>query len=260
MDRLRVLVVDDEPLARAGVRALLEADAELDVIGEAATVEQAVTAVDTFTPDLVMLDVQLPDGTGFDVIRRVGVERMPAVVFITAYDAFAVRAFEVNAVDYLLKPFEDERFAATIGRAKKAVRQAHVGELSRRLVDLLHGASPPQAEAPRYMDRLTVKTGGRTYFLRSDEIDWVEAADYYVKLHCGKDTHLLRETMNTLEARLDPQRFFRVHRGAIVNLDRVREMQPYFKGEHILILQGGTKLKLSRTRRDKLQHALRQRI
>jgi two-component system LytT family response regulator len=260
MSRIRVLVVDDEPLARAGVRELLETDAELDVIGEAATVEQAATAIGTFAPDLVMLDVQLPDGTGFDVIRRVGVERMPAVVFITAYDAFAVRAFEVNAVDYLLKPFEDERFAATIERAKKVVRQARAGELSRRLVDLLHGASTPRATEPHYAERVTVKSGGRVFFLRVDEIDWVEAADYYVKLHCGKDRHLLRETMNALETRLDPRKFFRVHRGAIVNLDRVREMQPYFKGEHILILHDGTKLKLSRARRDKLQQALRQRI
>lgn len=259
MSRIRVLVVDDEPLARAGVRALLEADADIEVAGEASGVAEAVDAIEKLTPELVMLDVQMADGTGFDVIRRIGADRMPAVVFVTAYDEFAVSAFEVNAVDYLLKPFDDERFAVTLERAKKVVRQAHVGELSRRLADLLNTSGAPRDTA-RYAERMTVKTGGRVFFLRVDEIDWIEAADYYVKLHAGKDAHLLRETMSALEARLDPARFFRVHRGAIVNLDRVRELQPYFKGEYIVILQTGEKLKLSRGRKEKLDLLMKGRV
>jgi two-component system LytT family response regulator len=264
MSHIRVLVVDDEPLARQGVRALLEADRELSVVGEASSTGQAVALIEELRPELVMLDVQMPDGTGFDVIRRVGPQQMPAVVFITAYDEFAVAAFEVNAVDYLLKPFDDERFAVTIERAKKAARQSHVGELSRRLADLLGGtdtSAPWQAPpAPRYVDRLIVKTGGRTFFLRVAEIDWIEAADYYVKIHAGAAAHLLRESMNTLETRLDPAQFFRVHRSAIVNLDCIRELQPYFRGNYILILRDGTKLKLSRARRDRLEEALQQRL
>lgn len=264
-EQIRVLVVDDEPLARAGVCELLARDPDLDIVGEAANGEEAVTAIAELQPDLVMLDVQMPGMTGFEVLRAVGPERMPAVVFITAYDQFAVRAFEVNAVDYLLKPFDDERFALTLTRAKKAVRQSHAGQLSRRLAELLQNAgpavpAPAPKPAPAYTDRLVVKSGGRVFFLRSDEVDWVEAADYYVRLHAGGKTHLLRETMNALEGRLDPRKFFRVHRSAIVNLDRIREMQPYFRGEHVLILQDGTKLKLSRSRREKLEQTLKQRL
>ena len=273
-DLIRVLVVDDEPLARSGVCALLEQDEELEVIGEAASGREAVAAIRDLSPDLVMLDVQMPGFTGFDVIREIGPENMPPVVFITAYDQFAVRAFEVNAVDYLLKPLDDERFSQTIARAKKVVRQSHVGELSRRLADLLdrpagpgRNAAPsreysgaPPARTPDLSDRLVVKSGGRVFFLRLDELDWIEAADYYVKLHVSGKTHLLRETMSALENRLDPRRFFRVHRSAIVNLDRIRELQPYFRGEHVLILQDGTKLKLSRSRREKLEAILQQRL
>jgi two-component system, LytTR family, response regulator len=265
MNRIRVLVVDDEPLARTGVRTMLEADPEMDVVGEAASAAEAIDLIQQLRPELVMLDVQMPDGTGFDVIRRVGLPQMPAVVFITAYDEFAVAAFEVNAVDYLLKPFDDERFAITMERAKKVARQAHVGELTRRLADLLAGAGAPvsaatPAPAHRYVDRLAVKSAGRTFFLRVAEIDWIEAADYYVRIHVGKVAHLLRESLNTLETRLDPTQFFRVHRSAIVNIDRIRELQPYFHGNYVLILHDGTKLKLSRARRDRLESALHQRL
>ena len=264
MNQIKVLIVEDEPLARAGMRALLEADPELTVVGEAATATDAVHVLHAAQPDLVMLDVQLSDSNGFDVIREVGVEKMPVIVFVTAFDEYAVTAFEVNAVDYLLKPFDDERFAVTIARAKKAVRQAHVGELSLKLASLLNATDvvlpATRGSASHYIERLVVKTAGRSFFLRVAEIDWIEAADYYVKIHAGKQSHLLRESMNTLEERLDPARFFRVHRSAIVNLDRVRELQPYFRGEHVVTLEDGTKLKLSRSRRAKLEAALQQRL
>ena len=265
-DRIRVLVVDDEPLARSGVCELLQRDSDVEVIGEAASGSEAVEALRDLKPDLVMLDVQMPGMSGFDVIRAIGPEQMPAVVFVTAFDQFAVRAFEVNAVDYLLKPFDDERFSQTVARAKRVIRQAHAGELSRRLAELLvntgNSSAPAPAPVPEqgYADRLVVKSSGRVFFLRTDELDWIEAADYYVKLHTGGKTHLLRETMNTLESRLDPRKFFRVHRSAIVHLDRIRELQPYFRGEHVLILQDGTKLKLSRARREKLEAVLKQRL
>ena len=261
MTQIRVVVVEDEPLARAGMCALLEADPDFVVTGEAETADEAVAAIRSQKPELVMLDVQLSGSDGFEVIRAIGADEMPAVVFVTAFDEYAVAAFEVNAVDYLLKPFDDERFSAMLARAKQVVRQADVAVLSRKLAELLSTsglARPEVAAGQRYVDRLVVKTSGRTFFLRVSDIDWIEAADYYVKIHTGKDAHLLRESMNALETRLDPARFFRVHRSAIVNLDRVRELQPYFRGEHVVILQDGTRLKLSRVRREKLEAALHQ--
>jgi two-component system LytT family response regulator len=266
---LRVLVVDDEPLARSGIADLVARDEELDVVGQCGDGQSAVEAIRTLEPDLVLLDIQMPEMDGFQVIQQVGPERMPAVIFITAYDQFAVRAFEVHALDYLLKPFDDERFAAAIARSKRALRDNEMGQLSLRLLGLLEttkrGTLPPAAgvsSAPGqpYLSRLVVKNAGRVIFVRIDEIDWIEAADYYVRLHVARKSHLLRETMSALEEQLDPARFFRVHRSAIVNLDRLVEIQPYFHGEHVLVLQDGSKLKLSRSRKEKLEAVLRQSI
>ena len=262
---LRVVVVDDEPLARSGMAGLLARDPDVSVVAECADGREAVDAIARLRPDLVLLDVQMPEMDGFEVLRELGPRRLPFVVFVTAFDRFALRAFEVAAVDYLLKPFDDERFAMAMGRAKHAVRNAEVGELGRRVMALLErgggDASPSPAEAARpepagHATRLTVKGSGRTVFVRVDEVDWIEADDYYAKLHVAGKTHLLRETMGSLEGRLDPQRFFRVHRSAIVNLDRVREVQFLFRGEHVVILHDGTKLKLSRGRLDRLEAML----
>ncbi|HEX8242637.1 MAG TPA: LytTR family DNA-binding domain-containing protein, partial [Longimicrobium sp.] len=230
---------------------------------ECADGREALEAITRLRPDLVLLDVQMPEMDGFEVLRELGPARLPFVVFVTAFDRFALRAFEVAAVDYLLKPFDDERFARAMERAKHAVRTAEAGELGRRVMALLErgGDASPPAEAPRaepagHATRLTVKGSGRTVFVRVDEVDWIEADDYYAKLHVAGKTHLLRETMGSLEARLDPQRFFRVHRSAIVNLDRVREIQFLFRGEHVVILHDGTRLKLSRGRLNRLEAML----
>jgi two-component system LytT family response regulator len=255
---LRVVVVDDEPLARTGMRDLLARDPELEVVAQCADGREAVRAIGALRPDLVLLDVQMPEMDGFEVLREIGAERMPLVVFVTAYDRFALRAFDVAAVDYLLKPFDDERFLRAIQRAKHAVRNAEVGELGRRLAGLLErgGAEPPPSPPAAYASRLMVKNTGRTVFVRVEEVDWIEADDYYAKLHVGERTHLLRESMASLESRLDPLRFFRVHRSAIVNLDRVREVQFLFRGEHVVILHDGTRLKLTRSRLDRLEALL----
>jgi two-component system LytT family response regulator len=217
-----------------------------------------VRAIGALRPDLVLLDVQMPEMDGFEVLREIGAERMPLVVFVTAYDRFALRAFDVAAVDYLLKPFDDERFLRAIQRAKHAVRNAEVGELGRRLAGLLErgGAEPPREPPAAYASRLMVKNTGRTVFVRVEEVDWIEADDYYAKLRVGDRTHLLRESMGSLEGRLDPLCFFRVHRSAIVNLDRVREVQFLFGGEHVVILHDGTRLKLTRARLDRLESLL----
>ena len=258
---LRVVVVDDEPLARSGMCGLLARDPELSVVAQCADGAEAVAAIAGLRPDLVLLDVQMPEMDGFEVLRAVGPARMPVVVFVTAFDRFALRAFDVAAVDYLLKPFDDERFDLAVARAKHAVRNAEAGELGRRLMRLVErqGApadAAPSAEPARHATRLVVKSAGRTVFVRVDEVDWIEADDYYAKLHVAGKTHLLRETMGSLETRLDPARFFRVHRSAIVNLDRVREVQFLFRGEHVVILHDGTKLKLSRSRLEKLESML----
>ena len=263
---LRILIVDDEPLARSGLRRLLDRTAQVSVIGEASDGVSAIDAIRTLQPDLVLLDIQMPDADGFDVIRTIGPNRMPPVIFTTAFNQFAVRAFEVNALDYLVKPFDDERFATAIQRARDEVETAQAGDLGRRLASLLEregvkGAREEEAAAGEaYPARLVVRDQGRSLFVRVDDLDWVEAADYYVKLHVGKQVHLLRETMTVMETRLDPAQFVRVHRSAIVNLDRIREIQPYFHDEHVVILQDGTRVGLSRSRKARLEAMLGQRL
>jgi two-component system, LytTR family, response regulator len=256
--QLRVVVVDDEPLARSGVADLVREDPDLDVVAECADGRSALEAIERLRPDLVLLDVQMPELDGFEVLRRLDPARRPAVIFITAYDEFAVRAFDVHALDYLVKPFDDARFAEALERAKLVVLSGG-GELGRRLDALLSqlAAGGPPGSA---LNRIVVKTGGRVTFVRVEELDWVEAADYCVKLHAGGRSHVIRESMGALEGRLDPRRFFRVNRSAIVNLDRVREIQPYFKGEQMVLLQDGTQLKLSRGRRVELEERLGQAI
>jgi two-component system LytT family response regulator len=237
MSDLRVLIVDDEPPARRRLRALLEADPEVTVVGECGDGPAAVAALRRDACDLVFLDVQMPGLDGLEVVRAVGPERMPAVVFVTAHACHAVPAFDAAAVDYLLKPFDRERFAQALERAKEAVR-------GRRLL-----AAPPPAPAQRPAGRLLLRGQGRLYFLAADEIDWVEAAGNYLRLHAGGKTHLLRATLGGLAARLDPTRFVRIHRSALVNLDRVEELQPLFHGDYAVLLRDGTRLTLSRAYR-----------
>jgi two-component system LytT family response regulator len=246
---LKVVVVDDEPIAREGLRALLAADRDVEVVAECGDGASAVEAIRRTRPDIVFLDVQMPDVDGFDVLCALAGEPLPAVVFVTAYDKYALRAFDVHAVDYLLKPFHDERFAEALARAKARRGEDMTGRIARLLDE----------RKPKVM-RVLVKTSGRVLFLRADEIDWIEAADYYVKLHVAGKVHMLRESMAALEARLDPELFFRVHRSAIVNLERVRELQPYSRREHVLVLRDGTRLRLTRSRRERLASLLGQRL
>jgi two-component system LytT family response regulator len=253
----RVVVVDDEPLARSGVADLVRRDPELSVAAECADGRAAVEALERLRPDLVLLDVQLPELDGFEVLQQLDPERLPVVVFITAFDQFAVRAFEVHALDYLVKPFDDARFESAMRRAKAALREGD-GALARRLAGLLEQLATADP-APGYLHRLVVKTAGHVRFVRVDELDWIEAADYCAKLHAGERMHVIRESLQALEGRLDPARFFRVHRSAIVNLDRVRELQPDpLGGEHIVVLQNGSRLRLSRSRRAALERRLGQ--
>jgi two-component system LytT family response regulator len=252
MKKIKVLVADDEPLARERLSGLLSQEPDIEVVGQARDGEEAVTAIHDDSPDLVFLDVQMPQMSGFDVIEAVGSDKMPLVIFVTAYDQHALKAFQVRALDYLLKPFDRERFKDALGRARKQLERDENGDLGRRLLALVKDLRRDQPKS----DRLVVKSGGRLFFLRTDEIDWVEAAGNYVRLHVGPGSHLLRETMNAIEGRLDPEKFFRIHRSRIVNMERIQELQPWLNGEYAVLLRTGTRLTLSRGYREKLQDRL----
>jgi two-component system LytT family response regulator len=257
--KIKTLIVDDEPLARQSLRVLLSEDSEIELIGECGSGAEALRAIGQQSPDLIFLDIQMPSMNGFDVLERLDAEHLPAIIFVTAFDQYAIKAFEVHALDYLLKPFSDARFWKALKQAKVQVEQREVSELSQRLIALLDDrehAGTDKTRATPYLSRLMIKSASRVLFLKVDEIDWIEAADYYVNLHVGRKTHLIRETMGELETKLDPQKFQRVHRSSIVNLDRVRELHPMFNGEYIVVLQDGTELKLSRSRREQLEQKL----
>jgi two-component system LytT family response regulator len=253
MKKIKTAIVDDEPLARERLAALLGSEPDIEIVAQCRDGEEAVTAIQDYAPDLMFLDIQMPQMNGFDVIDTVGPERMPLVIFVTAYDQHALRAFQVRALDYLLKPFDRERFSEALDRARKQIEREETGDLGRRLLALVKDLRRDQ---PR-PDRLVVKSAGRLFFLRMDEIDWIEAAGNYVKLHVGTTSHLLRETMNSIETRLDPEKFFRIHRSRIVNMERIQELQPWLNGEYAVVLRTGERLTLSRGYREKLQDKLR---
>jgi two-component system LytT family response regulator len=250
--KIRTLIVDDEPLARERLRQLLTAEADVEVIGECGDGREAVEAIVRDRPDLLFLDIQMPELDGFGVLSSLEGTPPPEVIFVTAFNQHALRAFEVHALDYLLKPFDRERFQLALERARTRLAQARSGELNRKLTALLAEMRPE----PKAMDRLAVKTGGKVLFVKTLDIDWIEAADNYVSLHVGNETHLLRETMNAIESRLDARRFLRISRSAMVNIERVRELQPMFHGDYAVILRNGTRLSLSRNYRDRLQQMM----
>ena len=247
---VRVLIVDDEELARQRLQRLLASEDDVEIIGEAADGVQAVDSIRRLMPDLVFLDVQMPEVDGFAVLERLRPRPTPAVIFVTAHDDYALRAFDVHAVDYLRKPFDAARFKEAFSRARQRLAGSGAEDQARKIDALL---AQVESQPPRSRERLMVRTDGRLYFVRIDDIDWIEAAGNYVKLHVGRETHLMRETMMGIEKMLDPTRFLRIHRSAIVNLDRVREMQPWFSGEYTVILRDGTQLRLSRVYRERLE-------
>jgi two-component system, LytTR family, response regulator len=245
--KVRTIVVDDEPLARERLLKLLRAEADIEIAGEASNGRDAVELIRAAKPALVFLDVQMPELDGFGVLAELSDEERPAVVFVTAFDKFALKAFDVHAVDYLLKPFDKERFQTALRRALDHLVRSQPKQIHDQLSALLNELRPAQQS-----DRIAVKGEGRVVFLKTSDIDWVEAADNYVSLHVGKESHLLRETMTSIEARL-PKAFLRISRSTIVNTERIKELQPLFHGEYAVILRDGTKLTLSRSHRDKLQ-------
>jgi two-component system LytT family response regulator len=259
---LRVVTVDDEPLARDCIRLALAREPEWTIVAECGGGEAAAAAIERETPDLVFLDVQMPGMDGFDVIERVGPERMPATIFVTAFEEHALRAFQVHALDYLLKPFGDERLRQALEHARRRIRTERRGELGERLEALLrevHGGQhpaaihPPSSPAPApYATWLTVSAQNRTQFIPVAEVDWLEADGKYVRLHAGGRTHLIRGSLAATAERLDPVHFVRIHRSTVVNVARIREVQPWMGGDHLAILRDGTRLRVSRTCRGAL--------
>ncbi|MCZ6767132.1 MAG: LytTR family DNA-binding domain-containing protein [bacterium] len=250
MTQITALIVDDEPLARDKIRTHLRSHPEIAIIGECGDGPSAVRAVHSLKPNLLFLDVQMPGSDGFTVLESIDVNPMPAIVFVTAFDKYAVRAFEVHALDYLLKPFDRQRFDEALSRVVRQINQQNTSQ--NRLLDLMEELKSGGTSADRYAQRLVVRTHGRIIFLGTDEIDWIESAANYVRLHVGKESHLMRETMAGIESRLDPKDFVRIHRSYIARIDRIREMEHWSHGEYVLILKDGTQLTSSRGYRDQV--------
>jgi two-component system LytT family response regulator len=256
---IRTLIVDDEPLGRSGIRVRLKNEPEIEIVGECANGRLAVEAIQALSPDLLFLDVQMPGMNGFEVLAATAGAPMPVVIFVTAFDAYALRAFDVYALDYLLKPIDDERFKLALQRARAHLEQKRQSALGKRfatlLADFKTDSSDPATTAPLIeppTERFVIKSGGRIFFVKAEEIDWVEAVGDYVRLHVGQQAHLLRETMTAMEAKLDG-RFLRIHRSTIVNGERIKELHPYFNGEYVIRLQNGVQLKSGRSYRDRLR-------
>jgi two-component system LytT family response regulator len=252
MEKIRVLIVDDEPLAREGIRMRLQPAPDIEIIGECRNGREAVAAILRDAPELVFLDIQMPRMDGFAVIEAVGAQRMPQVIFVTAYDEHALRAFEVHALDYLLKPIDGSRFAEALARARDRIRGKNLEAIAAQLQQMMSALKGEKD----YLERLSIKSAGRILLLGVDEIDWIEAADNYVQVHAGQASHLLLSTMNSLETRLNPQQFLRIHRSTIVNLKRIKELHPMFHGEFRVILQDNTQLTSGRSYSKNLQKFL----
>ena len=262
---LRAIVADDEQLARDRIRRLLEEEPDVEVVAECADGDAAVEAIRAHRPDLAFLDVQMPGRDGLAVVDALRGEAMPVIVFATAFDEYAIRAFEVHALDYLVKPFNPRRFRAAVARAREALAQGRganeerllalvrqLGEAQRDLERRLDAASAKPAAPERregWLERITVRAKGRIHFVRAADVDWIGSAGNYVELHVGPAVHTVRESLTGLAARLDPARFVRIHRTTVVNVDRIREIQPWFSGDYVVLMQSGAKLTMSRSYR-----------
>jgi len=250
--RIRTCVIDDEPIACRKIQRLLKEDPEIEVIGVCRNGEEAREAIERLTPDLIFLDVQMPEMDGFEVLRSVRAEKMPHVIFVTAYDCYAIQAFEIHALDYLLKPFDKERLLLALKRGKLQIHRDRNSSKNDALRVLLE----EMKNGPRYLERLVIKDSGALYFLKTDDIDWIEAQGKYELVHAGTKTHLIRQGMGKLELDLDPRKFVRIHKSTIVNVDRIERLQPLFHADFRVFLRNGTTLTISRRYREKIEELL----
>lgn len=269
MNKIRTLIVDDEPLAREGVMAMLAADPEIEVVGTCGDGQSAVVAIRSLQPDLVFLDVQMPKRDGFEVLADLKREERPVVIFVTAYDKYAIKAFDIHAIDYLLKPFRDARFVAALTRAKREIQQSRVlgiGQKVEQLLSYVHEviqkgdiprpAGTPIAPAAEPADRVVLKTGSDLHFIKTADIIWVESQADFVKVHTTGSAQLVRETLQSLEQRVDPAKFLRIHRSSLVNLEHVKKVTPALYGDYTVLMSDDSKLRLSRKNRGKLKQLI----
>ncbi len=255
---IRGIIADDEQLARKKLRLLLSSEPQVDVVAECANGRQTVSAIRSFRPDMLLLDIQMPDMNGFEVLSEISPEEMPQVIFTSAYDQYAVRAFERRALDYLLKPFDQDRLHTSVERAIAEIRKSKDQKFTNRVLELLSSVNSKPRAIPEFDERLAIKTNGRVVFLNLDEIHWIEAAANYVRLNTAKDSYLFRETMSRLSERLNPNHFIRVHRSVIVNVRVIKELIPVNCGEYVMVLHSGKELSCSRGYRANLQHLMAQ--
>ncbi len=253
---IRVIIADDERLARKKLRILLDSESQVEVVAECPNGRQTVSAIRSFRPDMLLLDIQMPDLNGFEVLSELSSDEMPQVIFTSAYDQYAIRAFETHALDYLLKPFDQDRLHAAIERASVEIRKSKDQEFTNRVLELLSSVKSAQKNVPEFEDRLAIRTNGRVVFLTLDEIHWVEAAANYVRLNTGKDSYLFRETISRISERLNSTDFVRIHRSVIVNVRRIKELIPVNSGEYVVVLTSGKELSCSRGYRSNLQHLI----
>jgi len=271
MKKIRTLIVDDEPLAREGLETILKSDPEIEVIGTSADGQSALEAIRTRAPDLVFLEIQMPKRDGFGVLGELKPAERPVVVFVTAYDQHAIRAFEVSAVDYLLKPYSDSRFAAALARAKEEIRKSRTSNLSGQIENLLAQvreisakpanlatAETPASPSPDYADRIVLKADGALHFIKTRDVIWIEAQGDFVKVQTQGKTQLVRETLQSMERKLDAAKFLRTHRSFLVNLEHVRKVEVALYGDYVVHMSDGSKLRLSRNYRSKLKALLKQ--
>lgn len=240
--KIRTVIVDDEPLARERIRSLLAEEPDVEVAAECGTGMQALAVIKKESPDLVFLDIQMPGMNGFEVLQALGKGKMPLIIFVTAYDQHALKAFEVHALDYLLKPFKQARFRETVAHAREMLAGRTAADQTSKLLSLLGQTQP----APERLARIAVKTGERVVFVKTDQIDYIESAGNYVVVHAGKENHVVRETLAALEEKLDPKQFLRISRSTLVNMNQIKELQPLFRGEHAVLLQNGKQLTMTR--------------
>lgn len=253
---LKVLIVDDEPLARERIRSFLEHEKDIEICAECADGLEAAKAIVRFSPGLIFLDIQMPELDGFGLIQTIGIENMPFIIFVTAFDEYAIQAFEAQALDYLLKPFDRERFQKALDRARTFIQKDRVEDLNDRIKKMLFSTAPQE----EYLKRIVVKNPGKIYFVPVEEILWIEAAGNYLDVHTGEKTHCIRETMRNMESQLDPQSFLRIHRSTIVNVNQIKEMKPYLQNDFVVILSNGDQLVMSRTYRMNMEKLLRKNL
>jgi two-component system, LytTR family, response regulator len=255
MRNIRVLIVDDEPLARRGIRRLLEAETDFEIVGEAGNGQVAAAKIESEKPDLVFLDIQMPLAGGFSLVEKMSAGNLPEIVFVTAYDEHAVKAFETGALDYVLKPINPERFQKTLERVRRRLSGQPTPAIEPELINLLRGLA--KTETPAFLERIPIKEAGRVFFVGVEEIDWIAAQGNYVEIHAGRAKHLLRETMDGIESKLNPNDFLRIRRSIIVRVEKIKELQPLFNGEYAVILHDKTELTSSRRYRKNLEVILK---